>query len=370
MRLTRRHKIAGATAAAGLAGAVALAFAVPALAGASTLIPINPGNVPTTAAGFEDQSCDQIPGDTADWLDGWVFVLPKAAGAEGNFEYIEAVFQDEDGNVIRYDTEDDGGIVSGSGNNKAYIITPAGLTLIDAEARVTLKEDGGNGKDPQFNLTHACPATEEPPGEETPSEDPSSPSEEPSSPTEEPSSPTEEPSSPTEEPSSPTEEPSSPTEEPSSPTEEPSSPTEEPSSPTEEPSSPTEEPSSPTEEPSSPTEEPSSPSEEPSSPTEEPSSPTEEPSSPNESSPAESSPAESSPAESSSAVPSSGAPSSGAPSSSTPGQASTSPAGNGLPTTGSPLIYVLAGAGVLLVAGVVLLVLLRRRGETAENADA
>jgi LPXTG-motif cell wall-anchored protein len=321
MKLTRRHKIAGATAAAGLAGAVALAFAVPALAGASTLIPINEGNVPTTAVDFKPPSCDQIPAGTAAWLDGWVFVLPKSAGAEGNFEYIEAVFE-EDGNVIRYNTEDDGGIVSGSGDNKAYIITPAGLTLIDAEARVTLKEDDGKGKEPFFNLTHTCPATEQPPGEETPTEEPSSPTEEPSSPTEEPSSPTEEPSSPTEEPSSPTEEPSSPTEEPSSPTEEPSSPTEEPSSPTEEPSSPTEEPSS---------------------------------------------PAESSSAVPSSEAPSSQAPSSGAPSSSTPGQASTSPAGSSLPTTGSSLTYAL-GAGALLAAGIALLVVQRRRAENAEGA--
>ncbi|GAA2144303.1 LPXTG cell wall anchor domain-containing protein [Glycomyces algeriensis] len=345
MKLTRRHKVLGATAAAGLAGAVALAFAVPALAGASTLIDINDGNVPTTAEGFKTHSCDQIPGGTAAWLDGWVFVLPSSVKAEGNFEYIEAVFQDEDGNVIRYDTEDDGGIVSGSGDNKAYIVTPAGLTLIDAEARVNLKEDNKKGKEPEFNLTHACPATEQPPGEETPTEEPSSPTEEPSSPTEEPSSPTEEPSSPTEEPSSPTEEPSSPTEEPSSPTEEPSSPTEEPSSPTEEPSSPTEEPSSPTEEPSSPTEEPSSPTEEPSSPTEEPSSPV----------------------ESSSAAPSSEAPSSQAPSSSTPGQASTTPAGNSLPSTGSSLTYAL-GAGALLAAGIALLVVQRRRAEHAEGA--
>jgi hypothetical protein len=350
MKFTRRHKVAGAAAAAGVAGAVALAFAVPALAGDTTVIPINDGNVPTTAADFEDISCDQIPGDTADWLDGWVFILPSSVNADGNFEYVEAVFTDEDGNVLRYDTGSDGGIVSGSGNNKAYIITPAGLTLIDAEAGVKLKDGKGNGndKEPEFNLTHACPATEEPPGEETPTEEPSSPTEEPSSPTEEPSSPTEEPSSPTEEPSSPTEEPSSPTEEPSSPTEEPSSPTEEPSSPTEVPSSPTEEPSSPTEEPSSPTEEPSSP-------TEEPSSPAEETSSPTESSPAESSPAESSPAESSSA----------AASSSAPGQVSTSPAGNALPVTGSSPVYVLAGAAALLAVGVVLLAVQRRRTDGA-----
>jgi LPXTG-motif cell wall-anchored protein len=350
LKLTRRHKAVGGAAAAGLAGAVALAFAVPALAGDTTVIQINDGNVPTTAAGFKPNNCDQIPEDTAAWLDGWVFVLPDSVKAEGNFEYIEAVFQDEDGTVLRYDTGSDGGIVSGSGNNKAYIVTPAGLTLIDAEAGVKLKDGKGNGKEPEFNLTHTCPATEEPPGEETPSEDPSSPTEEPSSPSEEPSSPSEEPSSPSEEPSSPSEEPSSPSEEPSSPSEEPSSPSEEPSSPTEEPSSPSEEPSSPSEEPSSPSEDPSSPSEEPSSPSEEPSSPAEESSSPAESSP-----------------PPSG--SEAAPSSSAPGQVATTPAGTSLPTTGSSLTYVLLGAGVLLAAGVVLLVVQRKRGERTASDE-
>ncbi|MFC3492256.1 hypothetical protein [Glycomyces rhizosphaerae] len=330
MRLTRRRKAIGAAAAAGLAGAVALAFAVPALAGDDATIDINPGNVPTTAADFETQSCDQIPGDTADWFDGWVFVLPNSVPAVGNFKYIEAVFQDEDGNVLRYDTDGDGGIVSGSGDNKAYIITPAGLTLIDAKATVELEEEGDGGKnkgnkEPEFNLTHACPATEEPPGEETPSEEPTSPSEEPSSPSEEPSSPSEEPSSPSEEPSSPSEEPSSPSEEPSSPSEEPSSPSEEPSSPSEEPTSPSEEPSSPSEEPSSPVEESSSPAEEPSSPAESTSEP--------------------------------------AASSSAPADASTTPAGSNLPTTGAPLGFALAAAGALVLAGVVALVSMRRRSE-------
>lgn len=134
-------------------------------------IPINGGNVPTTAEGFSKHSCDQVPGDTADWLDGWVFVLPSSVPADGNFKYIEAVFQDEDGNVLRYDTNADGGIVSGSGDNKAYIVTPPGLTLIDADAEVDLTDDDKIDK-LKFNLTHTCPATEDEPGEETPSEEP------------------------------------------------------------------------------------------------------------------------------------------------------------------------------------------------------
>ncbi|SDE40695.1 LPXTG cell wall anchor domain-containing protein [Glycomyces harbinensis] len=326
MKLTRRHKTIGIGAAAGIAGAVALAFAVPALADDDATIGINPGNVPATAAGFGDRSCDQIPEGTADWLDGWVFVLPNSVPAEGNFHYIEAVFQDEDGNVLRYNTADDGGIVDGSGDNKAYIITPAGLTLIDAEATVDLEDDGGGngnggGKEPRFNLTHTCPATEDEPGEETPSEEPTSPSEEPSSPTEEPSSPTEEPSSPTEEPTSPTDETPSPTEE---------------STTSEEPSSPTEEPTTESEAPTSATEEPTTPGEETSTEVEESSSPAESSSEP-------------------------------AASNSAPGEASTSPAGSFLPTTGSSLTFVLVAAGALVIAGGVILAFMRRRREPEEG---
>jgi hypothetical protein len=316
LKLTRRHKTLAAAAGAGLAGSIALAFAVPALADGYDSISINDGNVPTTAEGFSDRSCDQIPSDRADWLDGWVFVLPASVPAEGNFKYIEAVFKDEDGNVLRYNTDDDGGIVSGSGDNKAYIVTPAGLTLIDADASVDLEEDGkGKGKDKvyEFNLTHTCPATEDEPGEET-----TTPGEEPSSPGEETTTPGEEPSSPGEETTTPGEEPSSPGEETTTPGEEPSSPGEETTTPGEEPSSPDEETTSPAEEPSSPGEETTTPGEQSSSP---------------------------------------------APSTSTPHQPSTTPVAS-LPTTGSPLIWVLAAAGALLVAGAVILVFMSRRSGT------
>jgi hypothetical protein len=312
LKLTRRHKTLAAAAGAGLAGSIALAFALPALAADYKTIPINPGNVPTTAEQFPSQSCDQIPDDTADWLDGWVFVLPSSVPAEGNFKYIEAVFTDEDGNVLRYNTDDDGGIVSGSGDNKAYIVTPAGLTLIDADAQVDLDEVKDKYK---FNLTHACPATEDEPGEET-----TTPAEEPSSPGEETTTPDEEPSSPGEETTTPAEEPSSPGEETTTPGEEPSSPGEETTTPGEEPSSPGEETTSPAEEPSSPGEETTSPGEQSSSP---------------------------------------------AASTSTPHQPSTTPVAS-LPTTGSPLIWVLAAAGALLVAGAVILVFMSRRSSTEE----
>ncbi|WP_153025490.1 LPXTG cell wall anchor domain-containing protein [Glycomyces albidus] len=178
----------GVTAAAGLLGSIALAS--PAQAAVAT-IPINDGNVPTTAAEFGDQSCDQVPDDIAATEDGWVFVLPAAAGAEGNFISVTATFEDAEGDEHVLTTDEDGGIVSGSGDNKAYIITPAGWTLVDAEAEVNDPDEGA-----QFNLTHTCP------GE--PGEEPSSPGEEPSSPSEEPTSPGDGSSQPGEETTSPT----------------------------------------------------------------------------------------------------------------------------------------------------------------------
>ncbi len=177
----------GLAAAAGIAAALALA--TPAQA-EEVIILINRGNIPTTAADFENQSCDNLP-DLAPDEDGWVFVLPASAGAEGNFISVTATYADETGTERTRTTRNDGGIVEGSGDNKAYIITPAGWTLLDADALVNDPDEGAF-----FNLTHACAGT--------PGEEPSSPGEEPSSPTEESSSPGEESSVPGEESTSPT----------------------------------------------------------------------------------------------------------------------------------------------------------------------
>ncbi|MFG3343194.1 hypothetical protein [Glycomyces sp. NPDC048151] len=151
MKLKQFSTTASATVlAGGLLGS--LAFAAPALAAVETIF-INDGNVPTTAEDFENQSCDNIPpGDIDNDEDGWVFVLPASAGAEGNFISVTALFEDEDGDPQLLDTDNDGGIVSGSGDNKAYIVSPAGWTLIDASAEVEDPDD-----DAFFNLTHACP---------------------------------------------------------------------------------------------------------------------------------------------------------------------------------------------------------------------
>jgi hypothetical protein len=150
MRHSAKSITIGAFVSAGALGALALAS--PAL-GAVVTIPVNDGNVPTMAADFDDLSCDNIPpGDISKTEDGWVFVLPASAGAEGNFISVTAFFEDGDGDLHILDTDDDGGIVDGSGDNKAYIVSPPGWTLIDAEAEVEDPDD-----DAFFNLTHTCP---------------------------------------------------------------------------------------------------------------------------------------------------------------------------------------------------------------------
>ncbi|GAB3233229.1 hypothetical protein GCM10027447_29450 [Glycomyces halotolerans] len=165
---------------------VAVLVAVPVVAYADdTTIDINPGNVPTTAAGFEDRDCAQVPDDIGANEDGWVFVLP---GNNGVFVSVTATFTDLDGDTRTATTGDSGGIDGGKGTSKAFIITPAGWTLTGATAEV----DGTNRD--KFNLTHACPGEVPPPDQETtpPPEETTTPPQETTSPPEETTTPPEE----------------------------------------------------------------------------------------------------------------------------------------------------------------------------------
>ncbi|GAB4008841.1 hypothetical protein GCM10029992_66270 [Glycomyces albus] len=147
---------------AGLIIATALFVAFPMVAYAETAtIHINQGNVPTTASDFNPNSCDQAPGAGGD-LDGWVFVLPASSGAEGNFISVTATFEDLDGVQQVLSTDTNGGVVHGQGDNKAFILAPAGWTLIGASAEVENPDEGAF-----FNLTHTCPGTPAPPDDET-----------------------------------------------------------------------------------------------------------------------------------------------------------------------------------------------------------
>lgn len=193
MELKQPFKRLGALAAAGAVGTAAtLAFATSAQAAVQT-IDINDGNVPTTAAGYGDQSCDQVPGGPLDGQDGWVFVLPASAGAEGNFHSVTATFTDENGDEQTLTTDGvNGDVVDGQGDNKAYIITPAGWELTGATAEVEDPDDGAF-----FNLTHACPAEDVPGGETpTPGDETPTPGEETTSPGMDETSPGEESTSP------------------------------------------------------------------------------------------------------------------------------------------------------------------------------
>ncbi|MEV0649740.1 LPXTG cell wall anchor domain-containing protein [Phytomonospora sp. NPDC050363] len=140
---------------AAAATAVAMLLASPAYATTNT-ISLRDAHQGTKAADFGKPSCDQVPGGPLTGQDGWVFVLPGAVGAEGNFLSLTVTFADLGGveHVVQIPGAS-GGIVSGSGDNKAYAITEAGWTLVDATAVV----EGGNPNG-IFNLTHTCPGTE------------------------------------------------------------------------------------------------------------------------------------------------------------------------------------------------------------------
>lgn len=155
--------VARSAAAAAFAGGLLLLAATP--AHALTTIPINPGNVPTTAADFGTHECSQT-GSSPD-LDGWVFVLP---GNKGTFVSVTATFATP-GGTVQLTIPTDGGAIGGNGSRKAWITTPAGWTLTGATAVIDGQSNGF------FVLTHTCPAV----GTPSPSPSSSSPSEPPSS---------------------------------------------------------------------------------------------------------------------------------------------------------------------------------------------
>lgn len=147
----------------GLFGALALGS--PAQA-AETTVDINQDHVGKPADYFEE-GCgtdSQLPEDLGADEDGWVFVLP---GGNDTFVSVTVTFADGDGGEH---VEEATVVTTGdSGNLKhAYIITPAGWTIVEASAVI-------EGDSKFFNVTHTCPGE---PGEE----EPSSPGEEPSSP--------------------------------------------------------------------------------------------------------------------------------------------------------------------------------------------
>jgi LPXTG-motif cell wall-anchored protein len=144
MWVNRLGRVAVAAGAAVVAG---LAISSP--ASADTKIPINPGNVPTTASAYGTHDCDKnFGGGPYPDKDVWVFVLPANGGNAGDFVSVTATFGTNGTLTI---PADGGAIVTGKGTSKAWITTPAGWTLTAASATITGDAD-------KFNLTHTCPA--------------------------------------------------------------------------------------------------------------------------------------------------------------------------------------------------------------------
>src|SRR5215467_11870320 len=154
----------------GLLGAAAfVSVALGSPAWANTTISINPGNVPTTAAGFSGHDCDPNQGGGPfAGEDVWVFVLPGNHATTGDFVSITADFG-PDGTVTITSAANPGNFANGGpATSKAWIIVPAGETLVGATAVIT-------GTATSFNLTHTCPASTPPSSPPPSSPPPSSP---------------------------------------------------------------------------------------------------------------------------------------------------------------------------------------------------
>ncbi|GAA1770230.1 LPXTG cell wall anchor domain-containing protein [Luedemannella helvata] len=140
--------------AVGTAGLVVFGFASPASADSVT-ISINPGNIApggTSASTFGDQSCDANQGGGPyAGQDVWVFNLPSSGSAaeKSRFESITATFDTGAGTVTKTIPPD--GTIVFIGTSMGFVTTPAGWKLTAATAVVTKPE-------PQFVLTHTCPA--------------------------------------------------------------------------------------------------------------------------------------------------------------------------------------------------------------------
>ncbi|MFD2765560.1 DUF7507 domain-containing protein [Micromonospora eburnea] len=143
-----------------MAGALLLVGGSPALA-ADPTISINPGNVPTTAAGFSSHECDDnLGGGPFQNQDVWVFVLPGSHPPAEEFGSLHLTFSTPGGirtaNITGTPTSTSA-IANNMGTSKAWIRLPAGWTLTAGSAAVTGDDDR------HFELSHTCPASGEKP---------------------------------------------------------------------------------------------------------------------------------------------------------------------------------------------------------------
>jgi len=140
-----------------LGGAIAAAaLGISGPAWAVSTININPGNVPTTAAGFNNHECDaNFGGGPFPGQDVWVFVLPGNHDTSGDFVSLTANFNGNGSITITAAANPGNFSNGGPATSKAFIIAPAGFTLTGASAVITGTADF-------FNLTHTCPASGSP----------------------------------------------------------------------------------------------------------------------------------------------------------------------------------------------------------------
>jgi LPXTG-motif cell wall-anchored protein len=153
MNISWLSRLAVVTAAAGT-----LFVSSPAWADGVIQININPGNVPSTAAGFDSHDCGDAPfANIKAGQDGWFFVLPN----DGEFDELFLTFQKSanpnDTIKVSIPPGNTPGVTGGLlkiGNGDqvhAWLITPAGWTLTGGIAEVTGTDAGG-----KFNLSHTC----------------------------------------------------------------------------------------------------------------------------------------------------------------------------------------------------------------------
>jgi hypothetical protein len=150
-----------------LGGAIAAAaLGISGPAWAVSTININPGNVPTTAAGFPTHECDaNFGGGPFPGQDVWVFVLPGNHDTSGDFVSLTADFNGNGSITITAASNPGNFSNGGPDTSKAFIITPAGFTLTGGSAVITGTADF-------FNLTHTCPASGSPSPSVTPTATP------------------------------------------------------------------------------------------------------------------------------------------------------------------------------------------------------
>jgi LPXTG-motif cell wall-anchored protein len=150
-RLGRRFAVlAGTTLAAVLGVALFVPGSPAAATDGTTTIGLNPGQRNSTPGQFDD-SCDNIPPDKVEpGTDGWVFVLPDE---KATLVSLHLTFRDTSGATVIVDipgTSYPNGF-DRQGADKAWVVLPAGWTLVDGTAEVT-----GASKDDFFNVTHVC----------------------------------------------------------------------------------------------------------------------------------------------------------------------------------------------------------------------